>query len=61
MAFWQENYGFIKDVYDSRAGKLVELMDKTDLAIKDVMTDKLYTSEEFKKSQRNLYGIGQKS
>merc|ERR1739838_1095845 len=57
MAFWQENYGFIKDVYDSRAGKLVELMDKTDVAIKDVMTDKLYTSEEFKKVKEIFTGL----
>merc|ERR1711935_626896 len=57
MAFWQENYGFIKDVYDSRAGKLVELMDKTDVSIGDVMTDKLYTSEEFKKVKEIFTGL----
>jgi len=57
MAFWQENYSFIKDVYDSRSGKLVELMDKTDIAIKDVMTDKLYTSEEFKKVKEIFTGL----
>ena len=34
MTFWQENYGFIKDVYDTRSAKLVELMDKTDASIK---------------------------
>jgi hypothetical protein len=49
MAFWQENYAFIKDVYDTRASKLDELMVKTDNAIKDVKADKLYTSAEFKK------------
>ena len=58
MTFWQENYGFIKEVYDTRSGKLVELMDKTDTAIKDVMTDKLYTSDEFKKV-KEIFTVGQ--
>jgi hypothetical protein len=49
MTFWQENYAFIKDVYDSRAGKLEELMDKTDKSISAILADKIYTSEEFKK------------
>ena len=49
MSFWQENYAFIKDVYDSKASKLMEVMDKTDAAIKEVVADKIYTSEEFKK------------
>ena len=47
--FWQENYAFIKDVYDTRSTKLDELMVNTDKAIQDVITDKLYTSEEFKR------------
>ncbi len=49
MTFWQENYSFIKDVYDSRSSKLEELMDKTDKAIANVVADKIYTSNEFKK------------
>ena len=49
MTFWQENYAFIKDVYDSRSGKLIELMDKTDKAMAAVLADKIYTSLEFKK------------
>ena len=49
MTFWQENYAFIKDVYDSRSGKLEELMDKTDKSITAILADKIYTSEEFKK------------
>merc|ERR1712088_914829 len=57
MTFWQENYGFIKDVYDTRSAKLVELMDKTDASIKDVMTDKLYTSDEFKKVKEIFTGF----
>ncbi len=49
MTFWQENYSFIKDVYDSRSSKLIELMDKTDKAMGQVLADKIYTSNEFKK------------
>ena len=49
MTFWQENYAFIKDVYESRSTKLIELMDKTDKAIANVVADKIYTSNEFKK------------
>ena len=49
MTFWQENYAFIKDVYDSRSTKLTELMDKIDKAIGAVLADKIYTSNEFKK------------
>ena len=48
--FWHDNYAFIKDVYDTRSGKLVELMEKTDASIRDVCDEKkLYTSAEFKK------------
>ena len=49
MTFWQENFSFIKDVYDSRSSKLIELMDKTDKAMAAVLADKIYTSNEFKK------------
>ena len=49
MTFWQENYAFIKDVYDTRATKLFETMTKTDQSIADVVADKIYTSAEFKK------------
>ena len=51
MIYWQENYAFIKDVYDSRSSKLEELMEKTDNAISAVLADKIYTSNEFKKIQ----------
>jgi hypothetical protein len=47
--FWQENYAFIKDVYDTRAAKLAELMQKTNESIADVYAEKVYTSAEFKK------------
>ena len=49
MTFWQENYAFIKDVYDSRSSKLIELMDKIDKSIAAILADKIYTSNEFKK------------
>jgi len=57
MSFWQENYAFIKDVYDTRANKLTELMDKTENAIKEVVADKIYTSEEFKKVKETFAGF----
>lgn len=60
MTFWQENYAFIKDVYDTRAQKLNELMDKTESSIGDVMTDKIYTSAEFKKV-KEIFQVGQSS
>jgi hypothetical protein len=49
MSFWQENYGFIKDVFDSRAKKMSDLMDAMDKSILDILADKIYTSAEFKK------------
>ena len=49
MTFWQENYSFIKDVYESRSSKLVELMDKIDKVIAAILADQIYTSNEFKK------------
>ena len=30
MAFWQENYGFIKDVYDWRHQKMMEWMENVE-------------------------------
>ena len=60
MAFWQENYAFIKDVYDTRSAKLIELMDKTDASINDVTDEKkLYTSAEFKKV-KEIFTVGTK-
>ena len=47
--FWAENYSFIKDVYDSRAQKMSDLMDAMDKSIGDILADKIYTSAEFKK------------
>jgi len=58
MAFWQENYAFIKDVYDDRSQKMVEVMDKCEKAIAEVLADKIYTSNEFKKVKENFTSIG---
>ena len=49
MSFWQENYAFIKDCYDTRAQKMSDLMDAMDKSIADILADKIYTSQEFKK------------
>jgi hypothetical protein len=57
MSFWQENMGFIQDVFDDRAKKLVEVMDKTDKSITDVLADKIYTSNEFKKVKENFTSL----
>jgi len=57
MSFWQENYAFIKDVYDTRAAKMTEIMDKTEAAIADVVADKIYTSQEFKKVKEIFTGL----
>jgi len=57
MSFWQENIAFIQDVFDDRAKKLVEIMDKTDKAITEVLADKIYTSNEFKKVKENFSSL----
>jgi len=57
MSFWQENYAFIKDVYDNRSEKMVEVMDKCEKGITDVLADKIYTSNEFKKVKENFQNL----
>ena len=34
MSFWQENYAFIKDVYDMRHHKMAEWMDNVEKVVK---------------------------
>ena len=42
MTFWQENYSFIKEVYDTRYSKMVEWMDNVEMAIqKDKTVEKM--------------------
>merc|ERR1712212_353956 len=48
MSFWQENYGFVKEVYDFRCSKYLEWMDNTEAIIGKVMANTQYTAKEFK-------------
>jgi len=57
MSFWQENMAFIQDVFDDRAQKLVEVMDKCEKAIAEVYADKIYTSNEFKKVKEGFSNV----
>jgi uncharacterized protein YozE (UPF0346 family) len=57
MAFWQENYAFIKDVYNTRANGLAELMTKTNNAMAEVLADKIYSSTDFKRIKENFSSL----
>ena len=57
MAFWQENYQFIKEVYDMRHHKMAEWMENVEKAISRIMADKVYTSAEFKR-ERDTFNVG---
>jgi len=48
MSFWQENYGFVKEVYDFRCSKYLEWMDNIEAIISKVMANTQYTAKEFK-------------
>ncbi|XP_076044502.1 muscle-specific protein 300 kDa-like [Oratosquilla oratoria] len=48
MTFWQENYGFVKEVYDFRCSKYIEWMDNIEAIIGKVMANTQYTAKEFK-------------
>jgi len=51
MSFWQENYQFIKEVYEMRHSKMAEWMENVEKAIARIMADKVYTSAEFKRER----------
>merc|ERR1712223_5872 len=51
MSFWQENYAFIKEVYDMRHLKMAEWMENVEKSISRIMADKVYTSSEFKRER----------
>merc|ERR1712045_537477 len=51
MSFWQENYAFIKEVYDMRHMKMAEWMENVEKSIARIMADKVYTSSEFKRER----------
>merc|ERR1712141_987804 len=55
MTFWQENYTFIKDVYDMRHTKMAEWMENVEKAIARIMADKVYTPAEFKRERDNFH------
>ena len=68
MSFWQENYSFVKDVYDMRHTKMAEWMENVERvrpiitsaltnlqAISRIMADKVYTSAEFKRERDNFH------
>ena len=56
MAFWQENYQFIKEVYDMRHMKMAEWMENVEKSIARIMADKVYTSSEFKR-ERDTFNV----
>merc|ERR1712241_389023 len=51
MSFWQENYAFIKEVYEMRHMKMAEWMENVEKSISRIMADKVYTSAEFKRER----------
>merc|ERR1712013_966185 len=57
MTFWQENYHFIKDVYDMRHTKMAEGMENVEKVIARIMADKVYTSAEFKRERDNFHAL----
>jgi len=57
MTFWQENYTFIKEVYDMRHSKMMEWMENVEKAIGKIMADKVYTSSEFKRERDNFQAL----
>merc|ERR1712012_569333 len=57
MTFWQENYAFIKDVYDMRHQEMAEWMKNVEKAIARIMADKVYTSAEFKRERDNFHAL----
>merc|ERR1711884_873383 len=57
MTFWQENYSFIREVYDTRYCKMVEWMDNVEMAIQKVCASKVYTSAEFKREKDNFQSL----
>merc|ERR1712119_64211 len=51
MSFWQENYAFIKEVYEMRHSKMAEWMENVEKSIARIMADKVYSSAEFKRER----------
>merc|ERR1712226_588670 len=55
--FWQENYQFIKEIYEMRHTKMAEWMENVEKAISRIMADKVYTSAEFKRERDNFHAL----
>ena len=55
MTFWQENYHFIKDIYEMRHTKMAEWMENVEKSISRIMADRVYTSAEFKRERENFH------
>ena len=55
MTFWQENYSFIKEIYDMRHTKMAEWMENVEKSISRIMADRVYTSAEFKRERDNFH------
>merc|ERR1711970_1592931 len=56
-AFWQENFQFIKEIYEMRHTKMAEWMENVEKAIARIMADKVYTSAEFKRERDNFQAL----
>merc|ERR1712186_53988 len=57
MTFWQENFHFIKEVYDMRHQKMAEWMENVEKSIARIMADKVYTSAEFKRERDSFHAL----
>ncbi|XP_018019546.1 muscle-specific protein 300 kDa-like [Hyalella azteca] len=58
MTFWQENYGFVKEVYDFRLAKYQEWMDNLEGIVSKVLSQNVqYTYKEFKIIQDSLTSL----
>jgi len=58
MTFWQENYGFVKEVYDFRLAKYQEWMDNLEGIVNKVLAPNVqYTYKEFKIIQDSLTSL----
>ena len=49
MSCWSENYHFIKEVYDFRVDEMNKWMDALEESSKKLITNKVYTSREFRR------------
>ena len=60
MSCWSENYHFIKEVYDFRVDEMNKWMDALEESSKKLITNKVYTSREFRRmrDQFRVSGVG---